>query len=116
MGGSHYKVELRDSDGAIVVKGPVHSEHLEELREILIESLSKTSTVVIHVTKFEHLTSAFNQLLCSACRTSRNAGKSVLIQGKNLAPVNELAKAIDSPLTSSYCEDAKQCLQICTGA
>ncbi len=112
MGGSHYKVELRESDGAIVVKGPVHSEYLDELREILIESLTKTSSVVIHVTEFEHLTSAFNQLLCSSCRTSRNAGKSVRIQGKDLAPVNELAKAIDSPLTSSYCEDAKQCLQL----
>ncbi len=111
MGGTNYIIEQRESDQALVIKGPVHSEYLDELRAALIDSLSKSDKVVIKITELEHITSAFNQLLCSACRTSHREGKTILLEGRDLEPVNELAHAIGTPLSSCHCEDSRHCLQ-----
>lgn len=110
--GGNYKINQRKSDQALVIKGPVHSEYLDELRSALMGSLLKAEKVVINITELEHITSAFNQLLCSACRTSRKEGKTILLEGKHLKSINELAQAIGTPLSSCHCEDSGKCLQV----
>jgi len=73
----NFAVEHLDKKKILSIKGSMTIEHIDELRDILIEMKEHSENIVVNLATVSEIDTTCLQLLCSAHKTYMNENKSL---------------------------------------
>lgn len=105
------RVEKKENKSVVILNGDITVEHSDLLRNALLESLEGTDLIEVDFRNATTVDLSCLQLLCSAHRTSVNAGKSIELRPDHTEILKEAVRESGYPrYIGCTLETEKSCL------